>query len=236
MKTITFLALTTAAIAATEAVVPERFNKERYEETRTTSPFVLATKVEKTDEAPPVNPFLNHFLVGLGKVDGKDQATLVKLGEESKPIRLIGTTPDEDGYSIVQVLWDDKFGASKVRLKKGSDIGDIGFNENAIKQAGTGVPIPGVQQGMRQPGAPNINPPGGANPNFRPPNTPQQQPTTNIPRPTNGSYTPPPTGIPRPPSGTSNGFRPPGGTSAPPTNSNNSQSRSGTRIRVINNK
>ncbi len=234
MKTITFLALATAAIAATDAVVPERFNKERYEETRTTSPFVLATKVEKTDEPPPVNPFANLFIVGLGKVDGVDQATIVRLGEESKPIRLLGSTPDEDGYSIVQVLWDDKFGASKVKLKKGGDIGDVGFNENAIKQASVGVPVPGVQQGMRQPGAPNINPP---NPNFRPPNTPQQQPTTNIPRPTNGSYTPPPnTGIPRPPSGTSNGFRPPGGTSAPPTNSNNSQSRSGTRIRVINNK
>ncbi len=225
MKTITFLALATAAIAATDAVVPERFNKERYEETRTTSPFVLATKVEKTDEPPPVNPFANLFIVGLGKVDGKDQATLVRLGEESKPIRLIGSSPDEEGYSIVQLLWADKFGASKVKLKKGSDIGDVGFNENAIKQAGTGVP--GLQQGVRPPGAPNINPPGSANPNFRPPNMPQ--PATNVPRPTTTNFTPPPnnSGIPRPPVG---------GVVQPTNNNNSNQSRSGQRIRVINNK
>lgn len=225
MKTIAILAFaTTAAIAATETAVPVAFNKERYEETRATSPFVLATKVEKVDETPKVDPFANMFIVGLGKADGKDYVTISEVGKEATPIRLYGSEPGEDGITVQQVNWSDAFGKSTVKIKKGSDIGEIRFNENAIKSAVAGTPVPQNAQGNRPPGATGGTVPPGFS---RPGNSlqPTTQPSAGIPRPGGGTSFQPPgaSSVPRP-----TGTQPPaqtGGAGAP------TQSRQ--RIRVI---
>lgn len=222
MKTLTFLALTASAIAATDSAIPQPFSRERYEETRTVSPFVLATK---SDDKPPVevvNPFAQLYIVGLGRVDGKEYVTIVRHGEETKPIRLWGNE-ENDGISVQQVVWSDKFGQSKVKLKKGADVGEIGFDENATRSAIAGTPIPGQQQN-RPPGMPQGNQPQNQ---FRPPNAPNAapQPNSSIPRPS-GGYTPPNVqNIPRPQ-----------GAAIPPGGTNNAATQSRQRIRVVPNK
>ena len=224
MKTLTFLALTASAVAATDSAIPQPFSRERYEETRTASPFVLATKSDDKPPAEVINPFAQLYVVGLGRVDGKEYVTIVRHGEETKPIRLWGSEASEDGISVQQVVWSDKFGQSKVKLKKGSDVGEIGFDENATKSAIAGTPMPG-QQANRPPGVPGGNQPQNQ---FRPPNAPTNvpQPNSSIPRP-GGNYTPPPNvqNIPRP----TGGAIPNGGANNPAT-----QSRQ--RIRVVPNK
>ena len=223
MKTIALtLATVTAAFAATDAVVPQAFNKERYEETRTASPFVLATKVVDEKPVDEPKPFANLYVVGLGRAEGKEYVTIVRVGEEATPIRLWGNTPDEDGLSVQQVIWSDVFGKSKVKLKKGSDIGEIGFNENAIRSAVAGTPVP---QGMPQAGRPPL--PGQATPpGFNRPTNVPQQPTVNpnIPRPTTAGGA----NIPRPPTN----FTPP---PQPNNGANNNATQGRQRIRVINN-
>jgi hypothetical protein len=229
MKTLIILSISaTCAFSATESVVPEPFKKERYEETRTTSPFVLATKVVDVEVAPKEDPLANMYIVGLGRADGKEYVTVAKLGEESTPIRLFGNTPGDDGISVQQVIWSDAFGKSRVKLKKGSHVGEIGFNENAIKSAVAGSPVAPAMQNSRPPGIP--------------------APATGFNRPTNSS-------IPTPasfnsasgrPGGTP--FSPSGGTSIPkptgspvinppaPNNGSGGATQSRQRIRVIQNK
>lgn len=224
MKTIALtLATATAAFAAVNDVVPQAFNNERYEETRTASPFVLATKVVEDKPIDEPKPFANLYVVGLGRAEGKEYVTIVRVGEEATPIRLWGNTPDDEGLSVQQIIWSDAFGKSKVKLKKGSDIGEIGFNENAIKSAVAGTPVPQGVPPTGRPPLPGQPTPPGFN---RPPNSPTQ-PTINpnIPRPpTTGA-----TNIPRPPTS----FTPPPAAGTNGANNNTTQGRQ--RIRVINN-
>ena len=227
MKTIALALITASTVfAATDAIVPQPFSRERYEKTRDNSPFILATKEEpKVDDNKPL-PFANLYVVGLGRAEGKEYVTIVRLGEEANPIRLWGSTPDEDGMSVQQVVWSDAIGKSKVKLKKGTEVGEIGFSENAVKSAVAGSPVP--QPNGNRPPVPGA-PTNGFN---RPPNAPAQ-PNTAIPRPTGATPLPPGGGasIPRPPGN----FTPPTnkGNNAPGGNNPSSQGRQ--RIRVIQN-
>lgn len=134
MKILAFIALGSSAIAASESVLPQPYEKERYQSTRAASPFVLATKAAPVINQTPAALFTqNLFVVGLGRVDGKEYVTIVRLGEEKNPIRLWGSDPNEDGLAVQQIMWSDAFGKSKVTLRKGSETGEIGFNENAVK-------------------------------------------------------------------------------------------------------
>ncbi len=134
MRILAFIALGASAIAASESVLPQPYEKARYQSTRMESPFVLATKAPPVIEQTPAPPFTqNLFVVGLGRVDGKEYVTIVRLGEEMNPIRLWGNHPNEDGLAVQQIAWSDAFGKSKVTLRKGAETGEIGFNENAGK-------------------------------------------------------------------------------------------------------
>ena len=228
MKTLAILTLaTTAAIAATEIAVPVAYNRERYEETRATPPFVLATKVEKVDDTPKEPPFANMFIVGLGKSDGKDYVTISEVGKEATPIRLYGNE-EQDGITVQQVIWSDDFGKSRVKIKKGSETGEIGFNQASVNSAKAGTGSPQAAPGNRPPGATGGVLPPGMN---RPTNSPVNNvvpPNTGIPRPGGGpSFQPPPTfNTPRP-----TGSVPPG-----QPNNSGAPAQSRQRIRVINNK
>lgn len=129
-----FLALGATSVAASESVLPQPYEKERYQSTRVASPFVLATKAPPVINQTPATPFTqNLFVVGLGRVDGKEYVSIVRLGEEKNPIRLWGSNPNEDGLAVQQIAWSAAFGKSKVTLRKGAETGEIGFNENAVK-------------------------------------------------------------------------------------------------------
>ena len=231
MRIVAFIALSTSAFAATDGVIPQAFSRERYEETRTTSPFVLATKVEPEKKEEVINPFQNLYVTGLGRADGKEYVTIVRVGEEQTPIRLWGNTPGDDGLAVQQVIWSDIFGKSKVKLKKGSDVGEVGFNENAIKSAVAGTPVAPTPGGSRPPTLPGQIPQPGQPPQGF--NRPTTAPTA-APQVTN-------TSIPRPPGAPSFGNtgasipRPPG-SFTPPSNTggNNGSSQGRQRVRVIN--
>ncbi len=225
MKIFAFLALSTTAFSMNDGVVPVAFSKDRYEETRTESPFVLATKVEAPEVKPPEIKFTqNLYITGLGRADGKEYVTIVRVGEESNPIRLWGNEEGEDGITVQQVIWSDTFGKSRVKLKKGSENGEIGFNENAIRSATAGVAPAQQPPGVRPPTFPN-----GGTPNFpqapqgfnRPVGTPTNIPQTG--RPTGAT---PQTGASIP--------RPPGSFTAPPTGNGGAQTQGRQRVRVIN--
>ncbi|MEK0451733.1 MAG: hypothetical protein RL088_4001 [Verrucomicrobiota bacterium] len=141
MKVIAFLALASTALA-TNPVVPQPFTKTRYDQTRANSPFVLATPAVTENTAPKTRFTANMYVVGLGRADGREYVTLIRLGEESSPIRLWGDAPGPDGITVRHIAWSDTFGKSKVTLAKDGIEEQIGFNENALKASGSAPPIP----------------------------------------------------------------------------------------------
>jgi hypothetical protein len=129
-------------VFATNPVVPQAFTRTRYEQTRANSPFVLATPATP-EIAPPKSRFTeNMYVVGLGRADGREYVTIIRLGEESSPIRLWGDAPGPDGITVRHIAWSDTFGKSRVTLAKDGIEEQIGFNENALNAKGTGPLIP----------------------------------------------------------------------------------------------
>lgn len=148
MRALAFIAFAGGAIAANSAL-PEPFTKERYEQTRSNSPFVLATKPALEVIAPQTKFTENMVVVGLGRADGREYVVIVRRGEERAPIRLWGNSPSEEGISVQQIEWSDSFGKSKVKVAKDGVVEEIGFDENAAKAhvvqpSGNGNKPPGV--------------------------------------------------------------------------------------------
>ena len=123
-----FLAL--CAAAGAEAILPQALPKDRYAETMGKSPFVLETKAAEP-EAPAKNIFLNLYLRGVGKADGKDYVLVQRLGEE-RPMRFIGNEPGPDDFSVKSVRVGNNFRETKIVLQKGTETCEIGFKEDTI--------------------------------------------------------------------------------------------------------
>ncbi len=140
MRALAFIAFASSAVAA-DSALPEPFTRDRYEQTRNNSPFVLATKSVAEVVAPQTKFTENMVVVGLGRADGREYVAIVRRGEERAPIRLWGNSPNGDGISIQQIEWSDTFGKSKVKLRKDGLVEKIGFDENAAKGTGAAPPI-----------------------------------------------------------------------------------------------
>jgi hypothetical protein len=135
MKALTIVLFTTLAAASADSLLPEAYARTRYEQTRTESPFVLASIVKETPPGPVEKFSANMFITGLGRVNGVDYVNIIRTGEEQTPVRLEGTKPNADGISLQQIVWSDSFAKSRVKLAKDGIVEEIGFDENARKPA-----------------------------------------------------------------------------------------------------
>ena len=192
-----FLAL--SAVAGAEDLLPQPFSKDRYSETIARSPFVLETKSD-APAAEKINPFQNLFLRGIGKADGKDYVLIQRLGEE-RPMRFIGNEPSKepgaDELAVQSVRIGNTFRETRVVLKKGTEVGEIGFKEDTLN-----APPPAAAGPARGPAMPGQFPKPGATmpqqvPSIRPPQPGTvQQP---VPRPQGSVPMPQPAPIPQTP-------------------------------------
>ena len=102
MKTPLLILAATTAFASAETIIPAAFSKDRYDETFTTSPFALETKVDAAPVAPKEDVFKNLELKGLGHADGKDYVIIQRVGENSA-MRFWGQEPNEEQMFIKEV-------------------------------------------------------------------------------------------------------------------------------------
>jgi len=210
MKSLTLLALILpAGFVLAESSIPEPYPKERYTDTLSQSPFVLATP--PPDDKPDKNsPLDNIVLTGMGKTDdGRDYVIAQRIGDEGS-MKFIGNEPNEQGISVKEVKWADKWSQSNVILKLGSEQKLVEFKKEAPPMI---APPPGANAG-RQPGMVNAPQPPNANAttaNMAPRPSTGGGPRSNsitptIPRPGGGGpQVPRPGGVPLPSGG--NNFR-----------------------------
>lgn len=184
------------AVAGADDILPQALPKDRYAATVGKSPFVLETKAAEAPAEAKVNPFQNLYLRGLSKADGLDIVFIQRLAED-RPMRFIGNEPGPDELSVQSVRVGNTFRETRVVLKKGTETGEIGFQENTLNAPPP--PPPGAGRGPVQPG--QFPRPGGPNipqpiPSMRPPQA--AMPTQAVPRPQGA--VPPPVNMPQIPS------------------------------------
>jgi hypothetical protein len=165
--------LAVAPAAAQQAVFPEAFPPDRYQEMMAESPFALATPPVKV-EAPKDSFTKEWVLAGLSKVRDEQGVerdfVAIKSRDSTEQFALFGTDPDKErGVSIASVERSPQVGKSKVTLKKGNEFGVVEFNQMEV-EASIAAPPAGNQRpggapaGIRPPtnnGRPQIPRPGG---------------------------------------------------------------------------
>jgi hypothetical protein len=145
-----------AAAAATNAdALPKPFTFARYQGMTDHSPFAVATKVEAPVEAP--NFAKDLYIANAARSKEGDMVTVASATDKNFKKYLISGQPS-DGYTIANIEWSDKVGATKVTISKDGQSATLGFNEALMRQPGS-APPPGANPGGAPPPQPVFQPP-----------------------------------------------------------------------------
>ena len=151
--------------------VPKPFTFARYQAMLDRSPFAVATAVA----APSATPNFAKDLYVANAAHSKDGDFVTIASSADKNFKkYLTTNAAEDGYSITNIEWSEKVGATKVTIAKDGQTSTLTFNEALLKQSvATGQPPMQMQQ------QPNVQ----AQPIIPPPVNVQQQQTIQQQRP-----------------------------------------------------
>jgi hypothetical protein len=123
--------------------VPKAFTFARYQAMMDRSPFAVATAVA----APAATPNFAKDLYVANAAHSKDGDFVTIASSADKNFKkYLSTNAAEDGYSITNIEWSEKLGATKVSIAKDGQTATLTFNEALLKTVATGQP-----QQMQQP-------------------------------------------------------------------------------------
>jgi hypothetical protein len=149
-----------------EEALPPRFNFERYAKMVEKSPFALATAVAAPAATPDFAKDL--YIANVAHSPDGDMVTLASTSDHNFK-KYLTTKEAVDGYSISNIEWSDKVGATKVTISKDGNFATIAFNQALLSQttsnaAGIGrsfaPPVPPVPNPVGIPNAAVKLPPG----------------------------------------------------------------------------
>ena len=121
--------------------VPKPFTFARYQAMLDRSPFAVATAVA----APSATPNFAKDLYVANAAHSKDGDFVTIASSADKNFKkYLTTSAPEDGYSITNIEWSEKVGATKVTIAKDGQTATLAFNEALLKQSvATGQPPQG---------------------------------------------------------------------------------------------
>jgi hypothetical protein len=126
--------------------VPKQFTFARYQAMLDRSPFAVATAVA----APAPTPnFAKDLYIANAARSGAGAFVTIASSADKAFKKYLSTDAPEDGYSITNVEWSDKVGATKVTISKDGQTATLAFNEALLKS--TAPPGQPQQQPMAQP-------------------------------------------------------------------------------------
>jgi hypothetical protein len=131
------LALLGAIHSEAEEVLPPQFTFDRYSKMVDQSPFALATAVAAPAATPDFAKDL--YIANAARSPDGDMVTLASTSDHNFK-KYLTTRDPVDGYSIANIEWSDKVGATKVTISKDGNFATITFNQALLSQAG---PNPG---------------------------------------------------------------------------------------------
>src|SRR5437870_9520861 len=151
-----------------EEVLPPQFNFDRYSKMVDHSPFAIATAVAPPAATPDFAKDL--YIANAARSPEGDMVTLASSSDHNFK-KYLTTKEPVDGYSIANIEWSAKVGATKVTISKDGNFATLTFNQALSSQAS---PNGGV--GARPLLAPVPNPAGMPNTQVPklPPNVPPE--------------------------------------------------------------
>jgi hypothetical protein len=132
------LALLGVIHSQAEEVLPPRFNFDRYSKMVDHSPFAVATEVAAPAATPDFAKDL--YIANAARSPEGDMVTLASTSDHNFK-KYLTTKEPVDGYSIANIEWSDKVGATKVTISKDGNFATLTFNQALLSQSG---PNPGL--------------------------------------------------------------------------------------------
>jgi hypothetical protein len=168
-----------AICAQAEDVLPPRFAYDRYSKMVDNSPFAIATAVAAPAATPDFAKDL--YVANAARSPDGDLVTLASTSDHNFK-KYLTTKAPVDGYSIANIEWSERVGATKVTISKDGNFATVTFNQALLQQS---APNAALAARTLTPPAPNIPTPNVASPKLPAGVTPEMQqlvPPTREPR------------------------------------------------------
>ena len=118
--------------AQAEDVLPPLFTYDRYSKMVDHSPFAVATAVAAPDATPDFAKDL--YVANAAHSPDGDLVTLASTSDHSFK-KYLTTKDPVDGYSIANIEWSERVGATKVTISKDGNFATVTFNQALLQQA-----------------------------------------------------------------------------------------------------
>src|SRR5216110_123305 len=128
---ISILPLVGAIAGQAEDAIPPRFNFDRYSAMLDRSPFAVATAVALPSATPDFAKDL--YVANAARSPEGDMVTIASSSDQNFK-KYVTTREPVDGYSIANIEWSDRVGATKVTISKDGRFATITFNEALLSQ------------------------------------------------------------------------------------------------------
>ena len=145
---ISILALLGAIRSQAADVLPPRFNFDRYSAMVNQSPFAIATAAALPGATPDFAKDL--YVANAAHSQEGDLVTIASTSDQNFK-KYLTTKEPVDGYSIANIEWSDRVGATKVTISKDGNFATLTFNEALLSQRAPNMPS---QMQQRFPNAP----------------------------------------------------------------------------------
>jgi len=107
-----------------EEALPQSFNFDRYSKMVDHSPFAVATEVAAPAATPDFAKDL--YIANAARSSDGDMVTLASTSDHNFK-KYLSTREPVDGYSIANIEWSDKVGATKVTISKDGNFATRAF-------------------------------------------------------------------------------------------------------------
>src|SRR5205809_3012465 len=143
-----------------EEVLPPQFNFDRYSKMVDKSPFAIATAVAAPAATPDFAKDL--YIANAARSPDGDMVTLASTSDHNFK-KYLTTKEPADGYSIANIEWSDKVGATKVTISKDGNFATITFNQALLSQT---APNAALASRTFTPPTPNMSTPNAVSPKL----------------------------------------------------------------------
>src|SRR2546421_3211431 len=138
--------------AQAENVLPPLFTYDRYAKMVDNSPFAIATAVAAPAATPDFAKDL--YVANAARSPDGDLVTLASTSDHNFK-KYLTTKAPVDGYSIANIEWSERVGATKVTISKDGNFATITFNQALLQQS---APNAALASRAFTPPTPNMSP------------------------------------------------------------------------------
>ena len=133
-----------------EDALPPLFTYDRYSKMVDNSPFAIATAVAAPAATPDFAKDL--YVANAARSSDGDLVTLASTSDHNFK-KYLTTKTSVDGYSIANIEWSERVGATKVTISKDGNFATVTFNQALLQQT---APNAALAARALAPAAPNV--------------------------------------------------------------------------------